>query len=313
MSELATRAWFLTGPTASGKTALGLELAEKLDAEILSLDSMALYRGMDIGTAKPTAEERSRVPHHLLDLFEPHEETSLAQYRDLATAQAAEIFSRGKGVLFVGGTPLYLKALLRGMFDGPPADQEFRERIIRDAQSQPPGWLHAQVALVDPPAARKLHPNDERRLVRALEVFEKTGRPISDWQQQFDQSRAAHECRVFALSWPREELLARIDQRVDAMFASGLVEETAALRDRAAGLSKTARQAVGYREVFAHLSWEQDLLSTIQLVKNRTHQFARHQRTWFRSLTECRTVEMTAARTAKDLVAEILDRADRGT
>jgi tRNA dimethylallyltransferase len=286
--------WFLTGPTAAGKTALALQLAERLNAEILSMDSMAVYRGLDIGTAKPTLDERQRVPHWLIDLIEPDQEFSVAQYLAAAEKVAAEVVSRGRQVLFVGGTPLYLKALLRGIFEGPPADWEFRRRTLAEGERQGQDWLHQRLAEVDPLAARRLHARDVRRVVRALEVFEKTGRPISDWQRQFDRARPAGECRVFVLEWPRDELYTRIDRRVDAMFTSGIVAEAVGLLSCGKRLGRTARQALGYHEVLEHLDGERDLAETIELVKTRTRQFAKRQITWFRSLSECRWVSMSS-------------------
>ena len=199
-------------------------------------------------------------------------------------------------MLFVGGTPLYLKGLLRGIFQGPPADWELRQPLAEQARQTAPGWLHEQVAAIDPAAAARLHPNDTRRLIRALEVFEKTGRPISEWQQQFDVGRPAAECRVFVLDWPKAELHARIDRRVDAMFAAGLVDEVRRLLALPQPLSRTARQAVGYREVIEHLVGRRDLAETIELVEQHTRQLAKRQGTWFRSLSECRFVRAVAGR-----------------
>ena len=201
--SLVSHAWFLTGPTAVGKTAVGLVLAAKIDAEIVSMDSMAIYRGMDIGTAKPTADQREQVRHHLIDIVAPHEDFSLAQYVDAAQASAEEIRSRGRQVLFVGGTPLYLKGLLRGIFAGPPANWEFRLSLLRKSEASEPGWLHGQLKAVDPTAAARLHANDVRRIIRALEVFEKTGHPISQWQQQFHEGLPAEACRVFVIDRPK--------------------------------------------------------------------------------------------------------------
>ncbi len=285
----ATDCWFLTGPTAGGKTEIGIALARQIGAEIISLDSMALYLGMDVGTAKPTAEQQAAVPHHLVDVVEPHEEFSLAQYVDAAEVCVAEIRGRGREVLFVGGTPLYLKALLRGIFEGPAADSDLRGRLQGEERDQP-GALHRRVGEVDPVSAERLHPNDTRRLVRALEVFEKTGVPISEWQQQFDRGLPADQCRVFLLDWPRELLYDRVNRRVEIMFEEGLVEEVAGLMERERPLSKTAGQAVGYREVIEHLSGGTSLEQTIELVKTHTRQFAKRQWTWFRSLSECRPV-----------------------
>jgi tRNA dimethylallyltransferase len=179
------QALVLTGPTGSGKSHLALELAERLGAEIVSMDSMALYRRMDIGTAKPTPDERRRVPHHLIDVLEPWESASVAWWLERAAACCRDITSRGKRPLFVGGTPLYLKALLHGLFDGPPADETIRRRLRDEAAASGAGALHARLAAIDPVSAARLHPNDVRRVIRALEVWELTGRPISDWQTQW--------------------------------------------------------------------------------------------------------------------------------
>ena len=299
-------AWFLTGPTAAGKSAVGVELARRIGAEIISMDSMALYRGMDIGTAKPSGQQRDAVPHHLVDVLEPREEYSLAQYVGAACRAVAEIRGRGRQVLFVGGTPLYLKGLLRGIFQGPPADWELRQRLEEEARRHGSAALHGRLAEVDAAAAARLHPNDTRRLIRALEVFEKTGQPISRLQQQFDEGRTAEQCRVFVLDWPRGELAARIDRRVEQMFAAGLVEEVRGLLAGPAPLSKTARQAVGYREVIEHVEGRCGLAETIALVGLHTRQLAKRQGTWFRSLSECRSVSVSGAIDTVGVVARIV-------
>ena len=280
-------AWYLTGPTAAGKSAVAIELAQRINAEIISLDSMAVYRRMDIGTAKPPADERRIVPHHLIDIVDPAEDFSVAQYLDEAAAAVAQIRGRGRQPLFVGGTPLYLKALLRGLFSGPAADWPLRREFEEIARAEGTSELHRRLAAVDPTAAERLHPNDARRLIRALEVFHSTGRPISEQQQQFDKI-ATRRQRVFVLDWPREQLIQRIDQRVEAMFAAGLVAEVRGLLATGVPLSRTAGQAVGYREVIAHLAGDHDLPTTIDLVKLHTRQYAKRQLTWFRSLAECR-------------------------
>jgi tRNA dimethylallyltransferase len=304
--QLAFEAWFLTGPTAVGKTAVSLALAQRIGAEIVSMDSMAIYRGLDIGTAKPTPAERRQVPHHLVDLVDPHEDFSLAQYVDAVQTAAAEIRGRGRQVLFAGGTPLYLKGLLRGIFQGPPADWDFRRAIMAEAAANSSDWLHAQLTAVDPTAAARLHANDTRRLVRALEVFRLTSRPISDWQQQFERAAPADACRVFVLDRPKDELMARIDRRVDVMFAEGLVEEVRQLRATPRGLSKTARQAVGYREVIDHLEGRHNLPATIDLVKTHSRQLAKRQATWFRSLSECRFISIEGNVAAEEVAERVL-------
>jgi tRNA dimethylallyltransferase len=305
--RLALDCWFLTGPTAAGKTGVGVELARRIDAEIVSMDSMALYRGMDVGTAKPTAAERAAVPHHLIDLIEPHQQYSLAQYLQAAHACIDQIKARRREVLFVGGTPLYLKGLLRGIFAGPPADWEFRDQLRQQAQQEGAESLHRRLAAVDPAAAERLHPHDTRRLIRALEVYEKTGQPISQLQRQFDVGRPAEACRVFVLDWPRQVLDARIQRRVEQMFAAGLVEEVRRLLAGAEPLSRTARQAVGYREVIAHLRGDRTLAETIQLVKLHTRQLAKRQGTWFRGLSECRFVPVSEGMDAAQVAERIAE------
>jgi len=210
-------------------------------------------------------------------------------------------------VLLVGGTPLYLKGLLRGIFEGPPADWDFRRGLKEEAQTHEPGWLHGRVAKVDPTAAARLHPNDTRRLIRALEVFEKTGTPISTWQQQFDVGREAEACRVFVLDWPREKLNERIDRRVDAMFAAGLVDEVRRLFVLSQPPGRTARQAVGYREVIEHLQGRHNRPQAVELVKRHTRQLAKRQCTWFRSLSECRFVAMDETADAGSIAGQIAE------
>lgn len=356
--SFVSQCWFLTGPTASGKTAVGVELARRIGAEIVSMDSMALYRGMDILTAKPSEHQRREVPHHLIDVLEPHEEFSLAEYVAAAARVVEEIRLRGRAVLFVGGTPLYLKGLLRGVFEGPGPDWEFRRRLEHEARCGPPGLLHRRLAEVDPVAAQRLHPHDTRRIIRALEVHARTGIPISALQQQFEVGLPAEQCRVFVLDWPKDQLHERIDRRVDAMFAAGLVEEVRRLAwsevwagqlpdakrpppqpadppsrrfstlsglpgdvapllpalpdrqgERAAGrpLSRTARQALGYREVLEYLLGRRGLAETIALVKTRTRQFAKRQRTWFRSLSECRMVSVSGEQDAAQIAQRIAE------
>lgn len=281
-------AWYLTGPTASGKTEVGLALAERIGAEILSLDSMSVYRGMDIGTAKPAADLRQQVPHHLLDLVEPWENFSVAQYVEHAARAVRQVQSRGGVPLFVGGTPLYLKALLSGLFAGPPADWTLRQSLEELARREGSPALHGRLAEVDPAAAARLHPQDVRRLVRALEVHQLTGRPISDLQTQWRQSSAAG--RVFWLDWPRPVLYARINARVERMMNQGFVEEVRRLATTQHGLGRTAAQAVGYREILEYLRGQCDLPTAVDAIQRRTRRFARRQLTWLRSLGGARPI-----------------------
>ena len=298
--------WFLTGPTASGKTVVGIELAKRLNAEIISLDSMTIYREMDIGTAKPSVDTRAEVPHYLIDVIDPNEDYSLANYLDAAHQRVHEIRSRGRDVLFVGGTPLYLKALLRGLFEGPPADWEFRKQVRDEVARVGVDALHERLKQVDPLSAAKLPPGDVRRIIRALEVQRATGKPISHMQMHFDEGQPADACKVFVLDWSKEDLLTRIEARVDQMFADGLVDEVQSLRERYEDLSRTASQAVGYREVFELLDGKKTKTEVVERVKIRTRRFAKRQRTWFRGLSECRSIDRSEGDSTESIAEQIL-------
>ncbi|MCE9566305.1 MAG: tRNA (adenosine(37)-N6)-dimethylallyltransferase MiaA [Planctomycetes bacterium] len=294
MSAFAN-ALILTGPTACGKTALALEVADRIGAEIIALDSMTVYRGMDIGTAKPALAERTRVPHHLIDVLDPWESLSVAWWLDHAAEACRNITARGKRPLFVGGTPFYLKALLHGLFDGPPADEELRRDLEVEAEQVGKEALHARLATVDPKTATRLHPNDVRRVVRALEVHALTGKPISAWQQTWDTpaftehpEQAPTPVRIPAvvLELPREVLYERINKRVEVMLASGWLDEVRQLKALPRPLSRESRQALGYRELLAHLDGGNDWEATVELIRIHTRQFAKRQLTWFRHLTQ---------------------------
>ncbi|MCI0380754.1 MAG: tRNA (adenosine(37)-N6)-dimethylallyltransferase MiaA [Gemmataceae bacterium] len=309
-------AFVLTGPTGSGKSALAVRIAERIGAEIISMDSMAIYRGMDVGTAKPalkrfvsnlesiqrldigtakaTPEQRQVVPHHLLDVLEPWESGSVAWWLDRAALCSEDIESRGKTALFVGGTPLYLKALMFGLFDGPEADTALRQRLEQEALEKGPADLFQRLAAIDPPSAQRIHPNDLRRIVRALEVHALTGKPMSAWQTQWKKepavvnqetglrNRGAPRC--VWLDLPRDLLYERINRRVQDMFAAGWLEEARGLLALEKPLSREAAQALGYKEIFAYLRGHGTLDETIALVQTRTRQFAKRQITWFRHL-----------------------------
>jgi len=297
--------WYLTGPTAAGKTSVGLALARLIGAEIISLDSMAVYRGMDIGTAKPGADQQRAVPHHLIDILDPDQEFSVSNYVELAHRKIAELRGAGREVLFVGGTPMYLKAMLRGLYSGPPADWQFRREVEAEARRVGIEALHARLNLVDPLSAAKLHKNDIRRIIRALEVYKITGTPISHQQLQFEEGTPADRCRVFVLGWPRALLHRRIDARVEWMFEAGLIDEVRRLLEQFRSLGRTAAQAVGYREAIAHVRGEISFAEAVRRVRVRTHQFARRQETWFRSLSECRRIEQDERISPADVARQL--------
>ncbi len=305
--ELALQCWYLTGATAGGKTAISLRLAELLDAEIISLDSMSIYRDMNIGTAKPTVAQRSIVPHHLIDILDPTETFSVSRYRELALDTIRAIHQRRKQVLFVGGSALFLKAMLRGLFQGPPADWSFREQIEMEATELGDQALHDRLQSFDPLSAHKLHVNDRRRIIRALEVLHLTGKPISHWQMEFDYAHAAAECRVFTIRHPRPILHDRIANRVQFMFANGFLEEVAGLAEKYTNLSRTASQAVGYCEVLEYLAQKRTLAEAQEQTLIRTRRFARHQETWFRGLSECEMIDLTGEPQPEDVAQTIFE------
>ena len=303
-TPLLQQCWFLAGPTACGKTATGIALAERIGAEIVCLDSMTIYRGMDIGTAKPTREEQARVPHHLLDIRDPHEEFSTAEYLTAALEACEGIIARGRTPLFVGGTGLYLRSLLRGVFEGPSADWVLRKELEEFASRHGALALHAKLAEVDPPTAARLHPHDQRRIIRALEIHTLTGQPASAWQQETPLPLAERPRHVYWLNPDRGILRERISRRIDAMFEAGLLKEVTQLLRTPHGLGQTARQALGYREVLAHLEHGLPLPAAIEQLQTHTHQFAKRQWTWFRNLEELRAIDLVGTEGA----AEVADR-----
>lgn len=304
--EVLQQCWFLAGPTACGKTELSLLLAEHLNAEILAMDSMSLYRGMDIGTAKASAADQKRVPHHMLDLIDPHEKFSVADYFEAAEACCQQIISRGRIPLFVGGTGLYLRTILRGVFDGPSADWDYRNEMERIAETEGNEVLHKRLAEVDPVSAKKLHPNDVRRVARALEVFHVSGTPLSS--QHGEPILSPEECpaHVFWLLPDREWLYDRINLRVDQMLDEGLMDEVKQLLATEIPMSRTARQALGYKELIDFLEGEYTHERAVELLKQQTRRFAKRQHTFFRNIKECRHIPVHPEDQPADLLERIL-------
>jgi tRNA dimethylallyltransferase len=269
----------LVGPTASGKESTAVELASVAGAEILSLDSMKIYRGMDLGTAKASPAQRRRVPHHLVDLARPSDSFSTRRWLSAAESALTQIESRGARALFVGGTALYLKALLFGLFEGPSADPPLRSRLRALTGEE----LHRRLSEVDPETAAKVHPNDQRRLVRALEVYTITGRPVSELRREWSRGEPRSPAVLVGIRRPREDLYRRIDDRIDRMIEAGLVEEVRGLLDSAGGLGPVAGQALGYKEIAAWLRGDlPSLEEAVRLLRSRTRSFARRQLTWFK-------------------------------
>ncbi len=311
-SELLCRCWFLAGPTASGKSDVAFELVERTSAErglameIVSLDSMTLYRRMDIGTAKPSVADRNRVPHHLFDILEPSEEFSVAEYVVAAERACREIVARGNRPLFVGGTGLYLRSLLRGVFEGPAANDEIRQRLEAEADREGAEVFFQRLQQVDPITATRLHPNDRRRVIRALEVHELTGLPMSQQHRETPLPADQRPRNVFWLSPPRDWLYRRINERTLSMFAAGWIEEVRSLLSEVRPLSHTASQALGYKELIEHLRGERTLAETSEAIQTRTRQFAKRQHTWFRNLEECISVPISSEETSAAIVQRLL-------
>ena len=298
---------FLVGPTASGKSAVALALAEKVGGEIISVDSMQVYRGLDLGTAKATAGERARVPHHLIDVVELTEPFDVAKFVVLASRAQADIQARGRVPIFCGGTGFYLKAYLEGLGDVPPSDAQLRAEL----RATPLDQLLRELEQHDPVAYERIDRQNPRRVIRALEVIRLTGQTFStqrpEWQSPRSEARKAESGKqkaeteimsglsnpqspispfsaptIYELHRPSPELHARINTRVDEMFARGLVEETRALLQHGLEQNETAMQAIGYRQVVEHLRGVRPLTETVELVKIKTRQFAKRQMTWFR-------------------------------
>ena len=278
--ELGDDCWFLAGPTAAGKTSLGIRMAERLGAEIVSVDSMAVYCGLDIGTAKPGPAERGQVPHHLVDVVPPSEAYNVARWLADVTTAIAGIRSRGRRILFVGGTPLYLRALRDGLADVSGEVPEVRERLRAEVDAIGLAALHHRLAGVDPEAARRIHPHDARRIVRALEVAA-CGGPLSAAFAPAPHPIFGRQMMVVDL--PRALLRDRIDRRVEQMFAAGLVDETRRAEEGPGGIGPTASQAAGYTEALGVLAGTLSLSEAIRLTQARTRQLAKRQLTWLRS------------------------------
>jgi tRNA dimethylallyltransferase len=269
----------ILGPTASGKSALAMEVARACEAEILSVDSMQVYQGMDIGTAKPTEQQRREIPHHLLDRVRPDEQFSAAKFVEMAEGIIGDAKSRGVKLIATGGTPMYFKALFEGLFAGPSADESVRERLRLLSGKE----LHERLKQVDAAAAERIHAGDIMRLVRALEVHELTGTPISDLQKQWERDQPARHAAVWiGLRWDREALNRRINARVKEMIANGWVEEVRGLLGKYPALSKTAQEATGYAQLIEHLRERTSLDEAVEQIKIDTRQLARRQMKWFK-------------------------------
>jgi tRNA dimethylallyltransferase len=308
--------YIIVGPTAVGKTEISLAIAEERGAEIISADSMQVYRGMDIGTAKPTLQERARVPHHLIDVADPKEEFSAGRYVQLADEAMKDITGRGKIPLVVGGTGMYIRALTEGLFEGPGADFALREELM-DAERKEPGSLYNMLKKADPKAAEKIHLSDIRRTIRALEVFKKSGKPISESQSQWGARGSGggadrggrYDCKIAGLTMPRPELYRRIDARVDKMMDEGFPDEVMALLGKGCTRDMPSMHALGYKQLIAHLEGELSLDDAVRLIKRDTRHYAKRQYTWFNGQEGVQWVDVSDKNLASsvDAVKKALD------
>ncbi len=297
----------ILGPTATGKTAVGIRVAQALDGEIISADSGAVYRGLDIGTAKPTPEERAQVRFHLIDVVNPDEVFTAARFRELALEAIADIESRGKRVLVVGGTGLYLRVLLHGYsLAPPPSDPEIRARLQAECRQLGSEALHARLSTVDPSTAARVHPHDAVRIVRALEVYEMTGVPISAWQKQAHEELPALK---FGLTLPRPVLYRRIEERIDQMMAQGFLQEVQKLLQSGYNKDLPALKGLGYRQMIGYLEGRYSLEEGVRLWKRDTRRFAKRQMTWFRKEPSVYWLDSSAGveGTAHQMIALIKD------
>lgn len=271
---------FLVGPTAIGKTGISIELAGLINGEIVSCDSMQVYKGMDTGTSKPSKDLLARIPHHMIDIIEPSDEFSVAQFRRMAVKAIEDIIARGKTPLAVGGSGLYVRVLIDGIFEAPSTDREYRARLEREADEFGAGILYKKLEAADKEAAYGIHPNDRRRILRALEVCDKAKAPISRMRANTVGLSGKYDIRIFGLNMERPALYKKIEERVDLMLKEGLVDEARGLTRQK--LSLTASQALGYKETSAFLRGEYDIEEMKRLIKRDTRHYAKRQLTWFR-------------------------------
>lgn len=299
------RVLVIVGPTAVGKTELTLRLAEQLWGEVVSADSMQVYKGMNIGTAKPGREDLLRVPHHLIDVVEPGEAFSAADYQRLARSAVDDVSSRGKLPIISGGTGLYIRAAV-DEYNFIPVDNnyEVRNHLKRQVREAGLEALYQRLQSIDPTVAARIHSNDERRILRALEVYETTGRPMSFWESQKDATQSIYDAAFIGLNRPREELYARINLRVEQMIDDGLVEEVKGLLAR--GISFVANQALGYKELVPYLEGRCTLEEAKEIIKLQTRRYAKRQLTWFRAESRVQWVEATDLNRAQAEILAIL-------
>ncbi|UCE71054.1 MAG: tRNA (adenosine(37)-N6)-dimethylallyltransferase MiaA [Nitrospiraceae bacterium] len=294
----------ILGPTCVGKTGLSILLAKHLKTEIISADSMLVYRHMDIGTAKPSDEELRAVPHHLINILEPSESFSAGLFREQAAGIIDTLHDRNKIPVIAGGTGLYIRTLTKGLFEGPSADQIFRKKLREEESRKGKGYLYDHLAKADPEAASKIEPNDTRRVVRALEILSKDKRQLSVIQG-LSTRPSGYDFTKIGLSRDRQELYQMIEKRVDRMMEDGLLSETKEFLKRKP--ARTALQALGYKELGLYLKGEVEMDEAVRLIKKRTKLYAKRQFTWFRKEPDIHWVDITGIMKAEDIAAQVLN------
>lgn len=301
--QIRKRIIFLVGPTAVGKSEAALKLAARIPAEIISCDSMQIYKGMDIVSSKPLKTLMRRVKHHLIGILSPEEEYSVVKYRRQAIDKIKEVIKRGRIPLFVGGTGFYMSILIDGIFTAKPENKKLRQFMYKEAELRGSRYLHQKLAKVDPQAALRIHPNDTRRIVRALEVFETMGLPISKLQKHRRGLACEYDIRIFCLNMPRDKLYKRIDERVDKMFKRGLLKEISKLLKLK--LSRTACYCLGIRELKGYFRGLYDLEEAKRLMKRNSRLYAKRQLTWLRKDKRINWIELSGRETPQLIANKI--------
>ncbi|MFC1738849.1 tRNA (adenosine(37)-N6)-dimethylallyltransferase MiaA [Planctomycetota bacterium] len=298
----------ILGVTASGKGRLAFDLAKEMAGEIISVDSMKVYRRMNIGTAKPPPEALEQVRYHLIDVVEPSEPFNVARFLELAYEAIKKIEERSKPVIAVGGTALYIKAMLYGLFEGPGSDEQIRRQLQKQAEAEGLEKLHKELAELDPEAAKRINPNDAKRIIRAIEVHTITGRTISSFQQQFDAARPVHNWTIIGLRRERTIENQRINARVKKMMTSGLVDEAKSLLAEEKSLSRQAGCAIGYAEIIEHLQGKSTLQEAIEQIKKSTRRLAKNQRTWFKRFKYVNWLDIKEDESPEDIISRVKEK-----
>lgn len=296
----------IVGPTAVGKTEISIRLAQRIHAEIVSLDSRQIYRQMDIGTAKPTSEQQHAVPHHLIDCVDVDRPFSAADYQRWADAAIEDICKRGKQPLIVGGAGLYFRTLVDGIFEGPGADAEIRSRLKQEIEEHGTTALHERLRRCDPESANRIHPNNLVRVIRALEIYELTGKPISSFQHQWKRSVSRYPFHAFGLYMSKDCLYRRVETRVDQMVKRGLIGEVKELLAGGCARNCAAMQSFGYKEIIDYLDGKQSLDEAIVLLKKNTRRLAKRQLTWFRNDARIQWIDRSQFESIDQVVNNLL-------